>query len=1039
MIDLRRQLDRFRRLLRLKLLAASLLCWLLGACVLLIGLVIAARLPLRANLLPGVLALAGLALLAALGWALAHRLSHRRVARVVERHYPALRESLLTAVELLEGPRGRACPHARIRPAARVGTRAPTRDPSNGSPPLVAAAIRQAEEALARIPPRSVLDLHRLRALWIGAAIALALAVSGVLTSRDALAALMQPVPHPTPVAAAATAPPVVGFPPPVIADLRIALQPPAYTQLPSRTVTQGLNKLVALPGTRVTISALDPPHGDLALQINDKPCALKPEGPRLAYEFTLAGDAAWALHAFDDRHGRFERGHLRLLYDRPPTIWMESPKQDFMLKELQPIKLSALAEDDYGLREVALEYWLPGEKSSRRVLLPASGVVQHVQYEWDLSPLHLQPGQSVSYRFLAWDNNVRFGSRVGVTRILKITLADRLPEEGAARLQQAADEQRQAVESLREQAEDIKQHLEDLQQQLQGNEEGKLPPQQLAELQQSAAQLQRQAEDVKQALAQSEQEVKQHGDALPELSRRLADINRLMRETLDVKLQEALRKLQEAATQQQQPQQAQQSLEQAQQAQEELMKQLDQLLALLKQAQMEGLIGELRQQIEELVRRQQDLIARRDKARNDAELRDQGREQRDLAGQTDQAADRLQQAAQKVAEQDEKLGAKLQALSEQMKQAQIPEAMRQAAGQLQDGKPAQAGPPQQQALEALQQLAAGLAGAQASVYQEMRQELTDAARELAAQALALSERQERLSDEVIPLADRMPEQLIQAKPRLEKLASHQQLIGAAAQRLTLQLHDLAGKSPLVDPGLVQQADEAAATAQQAARDLSAGAMPQAAAGQEQAMAQFNRLAAQLMQSQQGFQQASAQMAMQEYMRRLQQLAEQQRALNQMTQQGGGGQPLPMPGQQPGGQELGGQQGAIRQALQQMLGQAGQQSGVGQQLGGLPAEMNDVESQLRREQVTPRTLKQQERFLHKMLDAQRSLYEKERESRERLAEAPKPYRQPSSPPVLRATAVPPVTLRSSGAPQDLPLGYEALTRKYFEALAKLGL
>jgi hypothetical protein len=202
-------------------------------------------------------------------------------------------------------------------------------------------------------------------------------------------------------------------------------------------------------------------------------------------------------------------------------------------------------------------------------------------------------------------------------------------------------------------------------------------------------------------------------------------------------------------------------------------------------------------------------------------------------------------------------------------------------------------------------------------------------------------------------------------------------------------------------------------------------------------MAALNRLAAQLVQSQQGFQQASAQMALQELMRRLQQLSRQQQGLNQMTRQGSQGQPMPTPGGQ-----LAAQQGGIRQTLEQMLGQmqqpgAGQAlSGLGDQLGGLPAEMNEVEQDLRREQATQRTYRQQEHILHKMLDAQRSLYDKERESRERIAEAPRPYRPAASPPALRPSPTRPLGAGPTSPPRELPLGYEDLTRAYFEALGR---
>ena len=74
-----------------------------------------------------------------------------------------------------------------------------------------------------------------------------------------------------------------------------------------------------------------------------------------------------------------------------------------------------------------------------------------------------------------------------------------------------------------------------------------------------------------------------------------------------------------------------------------------------------------------------------------------------------------------------------------------------------------------------------------------------------------------------------------------------------------------------------------------------------------------------------------------------------------------------------------------------------------------------------------------------VLDAQRSLYSKDKESRERKAEAPRPYKPPKAPPVLR-----PDLMRPAPTPQrrqdlgssELPLDYEAITRAYLERLRR---
>ena len=146
---------------------------------------------------------------------------------------------------------------------------------------------------------------------------------------------------------------------------------------------------------------------------------------------------------------------------------------------------------------------------------------------------------------------------------------------------------------------------------------------------------------------------------------------------------------------------------------------------------------------------------------------------------------------------------------------------------------------------------------------------------------------------------------------------------------------------------------------------------------------------------------------------------------------------MPMPG--PGSMgELGLEQAMIRQALQRML----QGKGGGQmvdQLGGVPTQMQKSEDEMRGGDVTQQTLLRQRDILHKMLDAQRSLYSKKKESKERKAEAPKPYTPPQAPPLLRPDQTRPPEVkrerRDTGS-GEMPLDFEAVTRAYLERVRR---
>jgi hypothetical protein len=73
-----------------------------------------------------------------------------------------------------------------------------------------------------------------------------------------------------------------------------------------------------------------------------------------------------------------------------------------------------------------------------------------------------------------------------------------------------------------------------------------------------------------------------------------------------------------------------------------------------------------------------------------------------------------------------------------------------------------------------------------------------------------------------------------------------------------------------------------------------------------------------------------------------------------------------------------------------------------------------------------------------MLDAQRSVYKKDQQRRQRIAERPKPFRLPPSPPELTPRNPPPVASNvTPGEDSDLPLDFEDVVRQYFRALAEM--
>jgi hypothetical protein len=426
MTDLKTQLTQLGRLLRITAAVRGMLWWLLIGGLLSGGLAVAARLGAPVWMLPAALAIAGVCLLACLLRPLTANLRRRQVAMLIERHNPSLRELVLSATELAEAPTQRY------------------------SHLLTSAVISQAEQAVASVPRAELLQTRRLRPLAIVAAVSVVFGMSLTLLYRASLADMLQ---------VAAELPPVTRLvqkamppPEPLLSGLRLQVTPPEYTGLPTRLINVGLSSVKAPAGSRVCLSAAVPATGRLSLQVGKNACKLATTSDRASFAFTLVSDTTWRMAVEDATRAVTRQGRLRIAVDLPPTVRITYPRRDLTLDGLKPVKLAAIAGDDYGLSELALEYLLPEQKRWQQIELGVTGQVQRVEYEWDLAPLNLQPGQSIGYRFMARDNNLYTGPQIGYSRTFRITLADNRPREAHKRLEEAREQQGEALQKLRDQ-----------------------------------------------------------------------------------------------------------------------------------------------------------------------------------------------------------------------------------------------------------------------------------------------------------------------------------------------------------------------------------------------------------------------------------------------------------------------------------------------------------------------------------------------------------------------------------------------------------
>src|SRR5947209_6479408 len=234
----------------------------------------------------------------------------------------------------------------------------------------------------------------------------------------------------------------------PIAGDLSVTYLYPAYMGLPPRTEEGTAGDLRAPRGTEVRIAArADRDLSQAFALVNGTAVELEATGPghrQLAGTFPLMQAGQWSLRFADARGRTIAQGPSRpieIVADQAPQVTIDAPKQAVL--EVDPqgrVQIGWSAADDYGLTEVTLLWQRAGAKEERVVLQTPASPARRLRgaYTWEIAPLHLRPGDRVSYHLEAKDNDGIDGPQRGVsaTQAIKIFSAAEHSRESLIRAQ---------------------------------------------------------------------------------------------------------------------------------------------------------------------------------------------------------------------------------------------------------------------------------------------------------------------------------------------------------------------------------------------------------------------------------------------------------------------------------------------------------------------------------------------------------------------------------------------------------------------------
>ncbi|MGB8355171.1 MAG: DUF4175 family protein, partial [Chthoniobacteraceae bacterium] len=231
----------------------------------------------------------------------------------------------------------------------------------------------------------------------------------------------------------------------PEISAINYELAPPTYTGQPASTLTGRLPRVAGLAGTSVLVSfaATTELHPELCYVewADGSRQALEVSGRFGHFSFTLAKPDRATIRLTGALGKGFEMEHpvsfeIAVQRDEPPTVRvsLKNRQLTMLAEEAANFAIDWVAEDDYGVAEVNLEYHIdtvdpllgrtPRDGAVPRRIEPARDLVKGRFAEMfkTLDP-PLQPGDRIVLSLIAKDNNTETGPGIGKSLPIEIVV----------------------------------------------------------------------------------------------------------------------------------------------------------------------------------------------------------------------------------------------------------------------------------------------------------------------------------------------------------------------------------------------------------------------------------------------------------------------------------------------------------------------------------------------------------------------------------------------------------------------------------------
>jgi hypothetical protein len=780
----------------------------------------------------------------------------------------------------------------------------------------------------------------------------------------------------------------------PVIRSLDVKVISPSYAGIPVSEQKDNGN-ISALIGSNIEIKLLSNKElKSASIQFEDSTKVdLKIQDNLVKGSFRVKKDNTYIIILNDlaeNNNLQPVRYYIKALFDLNPAIEMIYPKQDINLANDSRVPIEVKVNDDYGFSKLTLNYKLASSRyepahekfSSLEIFIDKKIKEQIVDHIWNLTQINPAVNDVYSFYLEVFDNDNVSGPKSVKTQIINIRVPSldeilSLADETQDNVQDEMQETLKEAEELKKELEKIDKDLKQDKPQLTWEEKEKIE-QALDKFEK----LQDKMESASEQLKQMQNELQQNNLLSEETLEKYMELQKLMDEMTSDEFKKAMQKMQDALEKMNRNQ-TQDAMNQMKMDEERLKKSIERTMNLLKRIQIEQKIDEIIKRTENLEQKQNELNEQTEQSDpNDQKKSDElSKKQDEISKELDRLKEKMEDLAEKMSELKDMPKEEMDKLQEEFEKQKNEELSDEASKDLKQNQKQKAQKNQQQLSKNMQQMKSSMQQMQEQMQQENQmQTFTDMMRILD-NILSLSKQQEELKNKL--------QNVDPSSSQFEENLQKQNEIKNNLNKLLGQMSELSQKTFAISPEMGKALGNANQKMNQSMQSMQNRNGSMATLSQSDAMMHLNEAANMMKSSLESMMQSgSGSGGMMSLMQQLQKMSGQQMDLNNMTQmlqQMQQGQLSPE--QQGQMQRLAQQQQLIQKSLEELnkeAKQSGESKKIPADLENIVNQMREVVSDMNTEKLTDDLIQKQEKILSKLLDAQRSInerdFEKERKS-----------------------------------------------------------